>query len=81
DQVRASALAGIPDLAHIAGLDPRDQARLYPALAIIRHLLATVAPGDDWSSRLVRLLDEFPADGVVSLSDMGLPDDWRARLS
>ncbi len=38
-------------------------------------------PGDDWSSRLVRLLDEFPADGVVSLSDMGLPDDWRARLS
>jgi len=26
------------------------------------------------------LLDEFPADGVVSLSDMGLPDDWRARL-
>jgi len=52
-----------------------------PALAIIRHLLATVAPGDDWSTRLVRLLEEFPADDVVSLSDMGLPDDWRARLS
>jgi len=39
---------------------------------------------DEWLRKLAQLQarsKEFPADDVVSLSDMGLPDDWRARLS
>jgi len=53
--------------------------------ALIRDYFAELTvryfrrPTDDAEIDLT--LDEFPADGVVSLSDMGLPDDWRARLS
>lgn len=80
DQVSPTNLASIPELAHIATLDSRNQARLYPALAIIRHLLTTIAPGSTWTTELATLLNTFPTDTTVSLSDMGLPNDWQTRL-
>lgn len=81
DQIRPSALRSIPPLAYLARLPERDQARLFPALAIINYLMAAVAPGADWSTRVIDLLDTFPADETVHLSNMGVPDSWRSLLT
>lgn len=81
DQVSPSLLSGISSLTHISGLDRRGQARIYPALAITRYLLAAIAPDDSWGLRLMAVLESFPADSTVALSDMGFPRDWRMLLS
>ena len=81
DQIAISGLRGIPELVHVASLSTRDQARVYPALAITRYLMDTAALDSSWQRRLVDHLDSFPSDSVVSHADMGLHQDWRTHLA
>ncbi|WP_285102441.1 Abi family protein [Promicromonospora sp. MEB111] len=81
DTVRVSALQGIKGLKHLAGLEHRDRARFYPALMVLCFLMEKVSMDGDWKAELVRLLSDFPADGVVSLADMGFPAEWADLMS
>ncbi|GCE76879.1 Abi family protein [Cellulomonas biazotea] len=81
DQIAPSRVGGMPALRHLSDLSARDQARVYPALAITRYLMDSVALDSSWQRRLVTHLDSFPADSVVSHADMGLPPEWRRYLA
>jgi len=78
DQIAPSHVRVDPDLGHVAMLDPQAAARVYPVLAVISRLLRVVAPSSTWNSRLVDLMDTFPADEIVSETDMGFPAGWRS---
>ena len=81
EKVRTSALGGIEGLRHLRNLAERDRARLYPALAVIWHLMSAIAPGSTWHSRTRDVLDHLPADDVVGARDMGFPRGWDRYLS
>lgn len=51
----------------------RYEKRLYPVLAAIQSLLYTISPSSTWALKLSKLLSHYPQ---VSLSNMGVPDDW-----
>jgi len=51
-------------------------ALLYNALTLIHYMLDRAAPGSQWKSRLIDLLDTHP---LKNLSAMGFPADWRTR--
>jgi abortive infection bacteriophage resistance protein len=80
EKVRTSALGGINNLRHLRGLDERNRARLYPALAVIWHLMDAISPGSTWHARTRDILDGFPTDNIVGTRDMGFPRDWNKHL-
>jgi abortive infection bacteriophage resistance protein len=80
DTIRVSALHGIKELEHLADLEHRDRARFYPALMILWFLMEKVSMDGAWNAELVDLLCGFPADGVVSLADMGFPVGWERQM-
>ena len=51
-------------------------ARLYNGLAMIAHIVRTVAPDSTWSADLVNHLKTHPTGDLAA---MGFPVDWNAR--
>ena len=80
EKVRTSALGGIADLRHLQALGERDRARLYPALAVIWHLMSTISPESSWHARTRDVLDSFPSDDVIGTRDMGFSPEWVRHL-
>lgn len=50
----------------------------YNALAVIAYLLPSIDVDADWTTRLVALLQEFPASHALTIESMGAPQDWKS---
>lgn len=50
--------------------------KIYGVMVVIQILLDQVAPDNTWAERLSDLLEEHPN---VPLTNMGIPEDWRAK--
>jgi abortive infection bacteriophage resistance protein len=64
-----------PALDHLVA-DRQAQTRIYAAAVIIRHLLQTLYPANDWTPRLKTLLSSFPRSGGVNSSQGGFTRNW-----
>nr|WP_318384429.1 Abi family protein [uncultured Enterobacter sp.] len=58
---------------NLADKNIRYEKRLYSILAALQCLMYTINPSSKWALRLKELLQRYPH---VSLSHMGIPDDW-----
>lgn len=58
---------------------PRIQSRLYVDLCIMIYLMKQICPNSTWVSRLRNLIQSFPADAVLDISDMGFPSNWQSH--
>jgi len=65
----------IPVLDHLVA-NRQAQTRIYATAVILRHLLQTLHPTNDWTPRLKKLLASFPRSGRVNLSQGGFPQFW-----
>lgn len=77
----ASVTPVLPRVGEISALDHlvanrQAQTRVYAAAVILRHLLQTLHPANDWTRRLKNLLASFPRSGRVNLSQGGFPQSW-----
>ncbi len=55
-----------------AGSHPK---KLYRTLVVLTHLYRQVQPDEDWSARLIQLIEQHQ----VPVHAMGFPEDWRER--
>lgn len=51
--------------------------KVYYVLCMINYLLQTINPTSNFKKRLFALMDEYK--GVVNLSSMGIPADWKSE--
>lgn len=75
-QASRPVAGSIEELDHLRLLDDGNAAKLYPSLAMLTWILRTHVPSPDWAAGLRDLLEKFPANDIVSLSNAGFPDDW-----
>jgi len=81
DQIGTKRLRHIAGLRHLADLDVRSLGRVYPILAVTSHLMTAIDPASTWTARLREHLGTFPADDVVTITDLGAPAAWATLLS
>lgn len=48
--------------------------KIYSVIVVMKIMLDTIMPDNDWAERLAGLLDEYPE---VPRANMGFPDDWK----
>jgi abortive infection bacteriophage resistance protein len=75
DQPRFPGRGIIANLDHLIG-NTLAQTRLYGAVAILRYLLLTIAPTNDWQKRLYELTTRFPRSPYIDLGRAGFPHNW-----
>jgi len=54
-----------------------DENRLHNTLVILGYLLESIAPGDKWKTRVMKLIDDGSL--VDPIKNMGFPADWKAK--
>ncbi len=57
----------------MAGAEPR---RIYCTLVTLDFLLSAISPGNDWSQRVISLIED---SAWVDPKSMGFPQDWRQK--
>lgn len=57
--------------------DTHAQTRVYGALCLLRTMLKTIAPGNDWATKLINVTQFFPNSALLSLQSAGFPTDWK----
>lgn len=53
--------------------------RVYSALCILSHMMRSVYPNSKWPTRIRELVDTFPHESPLSISDMGFPTNWEKQ--
>ncbi len=66
----------VPALAHLAAGAVPKEFGVYPALAVMAHLLDSVPSNEDWQYRTGELLRSFPETSRVDVSSTGARPDW-----
>ena len=64
------------ELAQTVQDDEDEKRRIHNTLAILNHLLGTVAPGTPWREHVVQLITACPLADPIR---MGFPTDWQTR--
>ena len=61
------------------GLDPSIAHTLYPQLLMLKHLVQSNETWIEFAESFSSLIDEH--EDAIELRHMGLPDDWKPKLS
>jgi abortive infection bacteriophage resistance protein len=73
ERISPRTLRPISELAHITG--GSTTSRPYATLAVLALLTARIHPGDDWTERLMTLVESLPS--ARTEAEMGFPTGWR----
>ena len=76
DQPKLPRVGQIPAFDPLLAI-PLIQSRLYVDLCIMIYFMKQICPNSTWVSRLKNLIQSFPADTVLDISDMGFPLNWQ----
>lgn len=69
----------VPVLDHLRDVDtPKGIFGTYNALAVIAYLLPSIEVETDWHRHLIELLQAFPTSTALTVSSVGVPQDWES---